>query len=333
MKPVSFTALRVVLSLVFAGLLLVPLWWYGSLEISDLTDAWKRLTPGVLLPTFGLYALITYLKAARFQALIPPAERPATYPITGVTAAYTMAAVVLPAKIGEATFVLYANQVCGLKATSGLAALIVARLLDMATLAGGFSVACFALWFSGAYPGVPWFLGVGSLLFAASVVCFFLSTRGDLLVVAAMTVVRWLGLERAPMGRTILAKSEQVAGALRFAGADGRLWRATLVSIPIWISIFLACAILGRGFGIPSELSLAEVTFGSALAIVTSLIPISAFANFGTLEAGWVIGFEILGVPRDLAAATGLGLHVVQLGCCVVLGLLGHLVMGAVKRR
>ncbi len=147
-----------------------------------------------------------------------------------------------------------------------------------------------------------------------------------------MTLVRWLGLERVPLGRTILTRAEQVAGALRLAGGEGRLLRGTVTTIPIWVAIFVCCAILGRGFGLPEELSFAELTFGSAFAVVTSLIPISAFANFGTLEAGWVIGFEILGVPRDLAAATGIGLHVVQLACCIVIGVLGHLVMGAVRR-
>lgn len=332
-SPASFTALRIALSLVFAAALLVPLWWYGGLETKDLTDAWRRLSPLVLVPTFGLYVLINQLKAARFRSLLPASERPPFVPLSGVTAAYTMAAVVLPAKIGEASFVLYANQVCGVSATSGLAALVVSRLLDMATLAGGLSLTCFALWLSGAYPGVPWFLAVGSLLALVSSACFFLGARGDLLVISAMTVVRWLGLERLSLGRAILGKSEQVAGALRYAGGEGRLWRGALITIPIWLAIFACCALLGRSFGLPRELGFAELAFGSAMAVVGSLIPISAFANFGTLEAGWVIGFEILGVPRDLAAATGLGLHVVQLGCCVVIGLLGHLIMGAARRR
>lgn len=333
MTNASFTLLRIVLSLVFAGLLLVPLWWYGGLEVTDLTKAWSRLTPGALWPAFGLYVGMNLLRTLRFGCLLPPAERPRFLQLLGVTSAYSMAATVLPAKIGEATFVLYANRACGVSSTSGLAALVVSRLLDLATLSGGFALTCFALHLTETYPGIPWFLGVGSLLAVISAVCFFLSARGDLLVIFALTIVRWFGLERVRTGRTIVAKAEQVAGALRFAGGEGRLVRAALVSIPIWISIFLFCAVLGRGFGLPAELSWAELSFGSALAIVTSLIPISAFANFGTLEAGWVLGFELLGVPRDLGAATGLGLHVVQVGMCVAMGIVGHLIMAATKRR
>ncbi|MDZ4774289.1 MAG: lysylphosphatidylglycerol synthase transmembrane domain-containing protein [Planctomycetota bacterium] len=331
MTNASFTLLRIVLSLVFAALLLVPLWWYGGLEVADLQSAWSRVTLSALWPALALYLLMNLLRTVRFASLIPPAERPGFLPLLGVTSAYSMAATVLPAKIGEASFVLYAKRVCGVSAASGLAALVVSRLLDLATLAGLFSVTCWALHLAGAYPGIPWFLGVGSVLAAISVACFFLSARGDLLVIFAMTIVRWFGLERVSIGRTVTAKAEQVAGALRFAGGEGRLVRAALVSIPIWISIFLFCAVLGRAFGLPSELSYAELAFGSALAIVTSLVPISAFANFGTLEAGWVIGFELLGVPRDLGAATGLGLHVVQVALCVAVGIVGHLIMGATR--
>jgi hypothetical protein len=69
------------------------------------------------------------------------------------------------------------------------------------------------------------------------------------------------------------------------------------------------------------------------LAILTSLIPVSAFANFGTLELGWVLGFGVLGIPRDLALATGLGLHAVQLVHIVALGLISHAVLAAARPR
>jgi len=85
--------------------------------------------------------------------------------------------------------------------------------------------------------------------------------------------------------------------------------------------------------GIGTQIGLAEATFGSALAMVTSLVPLSAFANFGTFEAGWVGGFGLLGVDRETAVATGVGLHVVQLVHVVFLGVLGHIGMALWSRR
>ena len=90
---------------------------------------------------------------------------------------------------------------------------------------------------------------------------------------------------------------------------------------------------VARGLGIGEQVGLAEATFGSALAMVTSLVPLSAFANFGTFEAGWVGGFGLFGVARDTAVATGVGLHVVQLLHVVLLGVLGHVGMALWSRR
>jgi uncharacterized membrane protein YbhN (UPF0104 family) len=332
-ESVSRTLRRVVLSLLLAVVLLVPLYVWGGVDARDLERTWGRLSIGTYLGALGLHVAMYVLRTLRFQVLLPPEERPAFAGLVAVVAAYTMAAFVLPAKIGEATFVLYANQVCGVSASSGIAALVVSRLLDLATLSGGFSIACFVLNASGAYPQVEWFAAAGVVLAVVSAVCFVLSARGDLLLKAATSIVVTLGIARTGVGKKLLGTSAHASAALRVAGGGRRLFAATLVSIPIWASIFLFCAVLARGLGLPQDMTLAAAAFGSSLAILTAQIPISAFASFGTLEAGWVVGFGVLGVPKDIAVATGLGLHIVQLCNVILLGVLGHVAMGALRKR
>jgi glycosyltransferase 2 family protein len=327
------TLRRIVLSLLLALVLLVPLFIWGGVDARDLERTWGRLSAGTYLAALGIHAAMYALRTLRFRILIPPVERPDVPPFLAVVSAYTMAAFILPAKIGEATFVLYANQVCGVSASSGIAALVVSRLLDLATLTGGFSIACFMLQSTDAYPGIGWFGAAGTLLLAISFACFLLSARGDLVLRLGVWLVRILGLGRTRIGKSLLGTTAHVAAALRVAGGGRRLLAATLVSIPIWASIFLFCAVLARGLGLPEDTSLAAATFGASLAILTSQIPISAFASFGTLEAGWVLGFGLLGVPKDIAVATGLGLHIVQLANVIALGVVGHLMMGALRKR
>jgi uncharacterized membrane protein YbhN (UPF0104 family) len=327
------TLRRVILSLLLAAVLLVPLFLWGGIDAHDFARTWGQLTLGTYFAALGLHVAMYALRTLRFRVLLPAEERPAFAPFMAVTAAYTMAAFVLPAKIGEATFVLYANQVCGVSASSGIAALVVSRLLDLATLSGGFSIACFVLNASGAYPSVDWFAAVGGILAVASALCFVLSARGDLLLRAATWLVVKLGIARTGVGKKLIGTSAHVSAALRVAGGGPRLLAATVISVPIWASIFLFCAVLARGLGLPESTSLAAATFGSSLAILTAQIPISAFASFGTLEAGWTLGFGLLGVPKDVAVATGLGLHVVQLFNVVALGVIGHFAMGALRKR
>ncbi len=324
---------RIILSLLLAAVLLVPLFLWGGVDVHDFERTWGKLTVGTYFSALGLHVAMYVLRTLRFQVLLPPEERPPFAPFMAVVSAYSMAAFVLPAKIGEATFVLYSNQVCGVSASSGIAALVVSRLLDLATLSGGFSIACFVLGASHTYPKIGWFVPAGAGLALVSVACFLLSARGDLLLRAVTSVVSKLGIARTGIGRKLLGMGAGVSAALRVAGGGKRLFAATLVSVPIWASIFLFCAVLARGLGLPESTTLAAATFGSSVAILTAQIPISAFASFGTLEAGWVLGFGLLGVPKDVAVATGLGLHIVQLFNVIVIGVIGHLVMGALRKR
>lgn len=328
MRPI----LRVLASLLVAGVLLAFLAFFGDVRWSDLAKAWGELSLRAYGAALAFHVLLYVLRALRFFVLIPPAQRPPFGRLLVVSCAHTMAATILPAKIGEATYIVYLRDVCGVSAVAGTASLVVSRLLDLATLALGMSIACIAIHVAGAYPQLEWLPSLGGLLAAVSLALFAASARGDWLVVTASRVLHGVGLDRLERGRKILARTQQVAGALREAGGDRRLYVAALVSLPIWMCVFLFCAILARGLGLPDSVTLSEATFASSLAILTSLIPISAFASFGTLEAGWVLGFGVLGIDPTLAGATALGLHFVQLLNVVALGVLGHLGMGLATR-
>jgi hypothetical protein len=94
--------------------------------------------------------------------------------------------------------------------------------------------------------------------------------------------------------------------------------------------VFLFYAVLARGLGL--DVSLGAAVFGSGLAIAANLLPINGLAGFGTQEAGWVVGFVILGVPRELALSTGLGAHLVQLANVILFGLMAHVALGVLPR-
>jgi hypothetical protein len=51
------------------------------------------------------------------------------------------------------------------------------------------------------------------------------------------------------------------------------------------------------------------------------------------MEAGWQLGFTLVGVESHLALAVGLSVHLVQIFNVVVLGALAHLVMALVPAR
>ena len=329
MKP----ALRLALSLAVAAGLLAVLMLLGGIGVEDLLAGLRELSPRDYLVALALQIGLYALRAWRFHLLLPVERRPGILRLSSITASYTMASIILPAKIGEAAFVVYAGRVAGIPASEATACVFVARLLDVATLALGMSLACLTLWATGTYPNLLWLAPLGLVLLPFSLAVFVASARGDLLVGWIDRGSRLLGLHRTRTGAKLLGFGERLSIAMRAAGSRKRLYAAALVSLPSWLCLFLFCAVLARVLGLPPELTFSEATLGTGLAIATSLLPLSAFANFGTLEAGWVLGFHALGVEPSVAYATGVGVHVVQLANALLLGVLGHVGMAVAVER
>jgi uncharacterized protein (TIRG00374 family) len=320
--------LRILLSAAAAAALLALLAWWGNVGPGELAAVVRQLPAQTYLLALGVHASVYVARAARFQALIPPASRPSFASMLAASSAHNLAAYVLPAKTGEAALVVYLKA-GGVPMRAGLASLLVSRVLDLATLSG--ALACATAWLAlGEHWHAPLWTGLTmAAAFALAAFFFFaLSARGDRLVAAGQGLARLVRVDRTRFGRRLVERSGELGEALRDAGAGGRLRAAIPVSLAIWGGIFVFYAILAQGFGLPPRIGILEAAFGSSLAVLTNLLPINALAGFGTQETGWVVGFGLLGVPRDLSFATGFGVHVVQLANVCVLGLVGHLAMG-----
>lgn len=325
------TALRVAVSLLIAGALLVVLLRWGGVSLADVRGALGRLEWRVYGCALALHAGIYLLRAWRFRVLMEGAERGGFVAQLGVTLAYGMASIVLPAKVGELSYLVYAGRVLGVGAEQALAVLVVARVLDLATLALGMGAACGVV---AALEGsrAPDWMGTAALAaLGLALLLFLVAWNGRWLVRAGVWASRRMRVERWRVGARAVAKVESAGLALEQAARGRKMWGAVLLSVLAWLGVFGFCAVLAQGMGI-GEVGFAQAVFGSGVAIVTSLLPLSAFASFGTLEAGWVVGFGVFGVGRDVALATGAGLHVVQLVNVVGLGVVGHVVMGVVAR-
>lgn len=294
---------------------------------SDVVRVCKRLSPAAMAAAFGVHLAIHALRAQRFRALIPRAHRPAYLPTFAAASAHNLAAYVLPAKTGEVALIVYLKRLCGVRHETGLSALVVSRLLDLSTLALAVGLASLylALFEPDTAPRGILALGTGCIVAAAALTA--LAARGDLIVLAGTALVRIFGLDRSRLGAKLVERAGGLGARLREA-AGGALVVASLQSLAMWFGIFLFYAILAQALGLPDTLGLAHIAIGSGFAVLSNLLPINALAGFGTQETGWVLGFGLLGVERELALSTGLGAHVFQLASTVALGLAGHLAMG-----
>jgi len=75
------------------------------------------------------------------------------------------------------------------------------------------------------------------------------------------------------------------------------------------------------------------VTAGASAAAVANLLPFNLIGNLGTLEAGWTAAFVALGVPVQMAAASGLAAHLWGLIFAAFFGVLGWAALSSMRRR
>lgn len=327
------TTVRITASIAIAAVLIVALMVWGDVSPQDVLATIRTLPPETYLLALGMHISLYCMRALRFNLLIPRENRPTFKRSLIVSGAHNMASYLLPAKTGEASFVVYLRMQCAVPSATGLASLLVSRLLDAAMLCCGLSIACLWLANTGSYPGLTWLGSAGVVLIALCGVFAVLSLRGDLIVRVLAAVARWFKVHHWSFGDRVLAKANQVALALRSAGGNGRLYLAALVTVPIWILVFAFFAVLAKAMGLPEHFTFAEATFGSALAVMFNLLPVNGVAGVGTQEAGWVTGFhQFLGVDHSIALSTGIGCHLVQLFNVVAMGIAAHLAMGVMPR-
>jgi len=325
--------LRIFVSIAAAAVLLSLLMIGGGVQPQEVLLTLARLPFGVFLAALSMHLFTYWMRAIRFRALIPLSSRPSRRRSLVVALAHNMASYTLPAKTGEASLVVYLRAHCGVPPSAGLASLFVARFLDAATVCLGLGLVCLWLQRSGQHPGLTWLGSIAALLAVMTVVFVSICARGDLVVRAVETLLRWLRVQKLGLGRHLLTQTNSLALALRSAADGRRLLVPALLSLPIWCSVFAFFFLLARYMGMPPTINFAENTLGASMGMFFNLTPVNGAAGMGTQELGWITGFhEFLGVDYDVVLSAAMGVHLVQLFNVIALGLIGHLAMGMMPR-
>jgi uncharacterized protein (TIRG00374 family) len=229
---------------------------------------------------------------------------------TLVAAAAQAAALFVPVRTGELALPLLLVRTTGRSFTAGVGTLFAARALDLATL---------GVWSGAAVLAVRGFRE--PLAIVVSLALFLPSLLLPLtLAVADRFAVRCFatrGMRGRRWARRVRRVRRELDGLLR---RPLRLIAAVVTSVVMWGLQWAVAWILlvAMGYRWPPT----TVVAGSAAAAVTNLLPFNLVGNLGTLEAGWTAAFTALGVPLQVAAATGVAAHLWGLIFAALFGLL-----------
>ncbi len=317
--------LRFLISITLAiGLLILLLVW-SDLSLAAVWEGLGRLGWGVWLGTLALQGTLYLLRALRLRTLLSPDLPRPVGGLLAVSVTHTLMAYLLPARLGEASLPLYLARSLGRSKSEGTAVLLLVRLLDFACLLGTMAVVCFLLGTSSKYPELIWLTPLGLALVVPTVLFVLLIVRSSLLVELLTRLLSILRLQRWPMGQRVLNFSLQVSEDVR-RGGGRRLLMGAVWTLPLWLGIFSFWGLLAVHTGLV-DLGLLEATFGSSLTVLSTLIPLNAFAGVGFQDAGFAFGFGVLGVDPTLAAASAVATHLIYSVNLLLFGVLGQVFM------
>lgn len=246
-------------------------------------------------------------RSIRLSLLLRPSELGflRAFPVTAVA---QMAAVFIPARLGELALPVLLQRATGRPKSSGLAILLAARTLDTAAL-GAWALAALILRRNAQ---APMLLAGGALLFLPLILLPLIVKRIDGLMTDREEAWREKGRRWAERMHRIREGMDEALGH------PARLGGAALACLGSWSCQWILTwkLLAGMGYHWPAW----DIITGAAAASLSNLLPLSIVANLGTLEAGWTAAFAAMGIPTATAAATGFATHLWALVLAALVG-------------
>jgi uncharacterized protein (TIRG00374 family) len=272
-----------------------------------------------LVPAAAMAALALVFRGLRLVLLLPAGLLgPVAASLVAATA--QAAALFVPARVGEFALPLVLRRVTGCDLATAVGTLLAVRTLDLAALGTWAGAAILAIW------------GLSHPLILAAALLLLLA---PLLLPTALASAEWIALRtlasRGPAGRRWTRRIRRIQRAIdALRNRPMHLVGAVSVSLAMWAALWALAWFLLAAMGYRWEPI--EVVAGSAVASIANLLPFNLFGNLGTLEAGWTAAFVALGVPVEVAAATGFASHLWALLFAALFGALSWVVLATIHQ-
>ncbi len=309
-------ALGLVISLALFRLL------FEFVGLGDLKELFENLRWGPWLLGGVLWMGVYAMRTVRFRLLAPQTPPGTMFWICSV---HTLLIRLLPFRTGELSYGILVKRTGTAGLGESLLGLLLLRVMDATTVVVVFCVTLLAWGGS--------FLGDRTLGVAVATGVAGLGIIGILALPRLLrSAVSLAHRMTAALG---LSETRLLALALKRGGgavdAFAQVKRPTLallglVSLVQWMLTFGTFYAILSAFSSP--VGPAETILGATASVVTGFLPVGGIGTFGTLEAGWALGFVLVGLDEATAVATGFGVSLSTLAYSVPPGLLGWWALG-----
>ncbi len=307
--------LKTLLGLAITGSLLLFLLRYVDLRLVG--DLFRHARWPLWLTGLGIWLLIYFGRALRFVLLAPRTPYGTMFCIAAV---HNFLLRLLPFRTGELSYAFLVRRAGSAGLGESLLGLLLIRILDSTCVVILFAVAL--AFHHGTYLGSRT-TGLAAAAGAALLGLLFSLLLTRLLRLAARLThgaARLVSVDARPRVQRVLGKLDGAVADFARVKSSVIAW-SMLVSVILWLLTFAAFHAIMRSFSMP--VTVAQTVLGSTAAVVTGFLPIGGIGSFGTLEAGWALGFVLVGLERQSALASGFGVSISTFIYGVLLGLVG----------
>ena len=296
----------------FVGILFifitVFLWpWVDGARIAQI---WHRANVLYIACSFAAYVISVVLRSVRWRLLIYGEQDMSFLELFKITCVHNFATFIFPLRLGEAVYPLILKRNYRIALSQTIGHVFVARLVDFG-LMGLFLV--LASLFSPVTVQVQ-VIGFGGLIvFAVSMISLGcarpLVRRVHLLMsdISSAKIARLWGRAR-PFLETITG-----------VGLSGMLFR--IFGVSFIALIFKNAAYCLLVFSFEDAFKWYQIFVGVTFAEVLIALPLHISAGIGTLEAGWVSGFRMMGISPAIALNGCIFVHAYMVAFNMALGM------------
>jgi uncharacterized membrane protein YbhN (UPF0104 family) len=217
----------------------------------------------------------------------------------------------LPARAGELSFPLIMQRRHGLAIGESLVLLFIVRFFDFLCVIALFVV--FALLNAANLTAAAgsFILSLSLLLIPLLVLVTLFPWLGTKGLQAINWLIQRLGQAERPFSQKLLASSQTAVGVIGRVHKIETYGQVLGWSLAGWLTTFAWFTAFLVAINIPVPLPL--VIVGAAFATLSKALPLATVGGFGAHEAGWAFGFHLIGMPADLAIASGFAINILTL--------------------
>ena len=313
---------KILINLLGALVLSVVLLWvlFNQVPLNDVLASLNRISFLVLATTFGLYVISNIFRALRFR-LITNNSYSLRY-FFDVASVLNMMNVLLPSRTGELSYI-YLLKKSGSKVAESIASLVLARIFDFIALS---SIFLFSVLFISREPliqNIMWIVAIFMLALALILIIFIIYEQK--FISLAKIIFHKLNLDKFNITKALFKKSGELLSSLKIIKSRKAVIHIMAYTYFIWLCYYLISYLVLSSVGFNSPVLV--FTVGLTLSVLSSIIPISGIAGFGTYEAYWTIIFLSLGIQKEMAITFGFVNHIINLLYVVIIGLISFFIL------